>query len=116
MTLNRNAMWTLNDGTKIPVKNMTLEHLDQAIYYVDQCQLEESSYDPYIISQICENSDCCQLPVEPEHKKDGFFLDDWHVIFINEMLRRFKTLQTGLLPIRNVAKKQFWLVKWFKFW
>src|SRR5271156_4170234 len=94
--LNRTSMWTLNDGTKVPVKSMTLEHLDQANNYLDQMEMEERAHEPYLLEQLCETSDCCALLDEPEHKKDGFTFEDWRDVLTNELLRRFKTLQNGL--------------------
>lgn len=104
-TLNRSSYWTLDNGEKIRVKHMTNTQIHTAMIKIEMLEYDESSDDPYIIQSICETCETCRALSEPEHKKFGFFLEDWHNL-----------LKTELLRLRPKGKKSNFLVKWFKIW
>lgn len=116
MALNRSSYWTLLTGEKLRVKHMTIAQIQAAMFHIDMLERDELYNDPYIVQQICSNSDCCSVLPEPVHKMFGFLIEDWHNLFYNELIKRVKIL-TGQ-PIRSpkIAAKPFFLVKWFKFW
>ena len=115
-TLNRSSYWTTANGGKLRVKHMSIDQIHQAIFQLEQLELQELESDPYIVGQICANLTCCTIHPEPEHKINGFFLDDWHDLLSNEIEKRLKFLYG--LPIRHApkVKKTNFLVKWLKSW
>lgn len=115
-TPNRSSYWTLDNGKKIRVKHMTDTQVHIAMIKIETLECDESSYDPYIIHTMCETSEFCRALSEPEHKKFGFFLEDWHNLFRDEIIKRVKLLKAELLRLAPKSKKPNFLVNWFKLW
>lgn len=116
MTLNRSSQWTTFNGEKIRVKCMNITQIQHAIVDLEQLELEENGDDPYIIQQVCSNSDCCHILPEPQHIKDGYLLEDWHNLLVQEISKRLKHLETFAIHPKVLIKKTNVLVKWLKFW
>lgn len=116
MTLNRSSYWTTANGERLRVKHMTIAQIHSAMYYLERMKIDEVGVDPYIVQRICENSDCCPVYQEPEYKKDGFFLEDWHDLFHSETVKRLKLVTGQRLRSTSIPKKPNVLVKLLNFW
>ncbi len=115
-TLNRSSFWTLPTGEKIRVKRMSIEDIHIAMFIVDAMERENIGNDPYLIQQMCLYSGACPVLLPIEEKISGFYPEDWHDLFLNEIDKRFKFLERRAIKTQKVNKKPSWLVKWFKFW
>lgn len=115
-TLNRSSYWTLHNGSELRVKKMTIAQIQCAIIELAEMESNELDNDPYVVQLLALETGTYGFFNEPIHKKDGFFLDDWHTLFNNEIEKRLKFLYG--LPIRHAPKEiqQNFLVKWFKSW
>lgn len=114
--LNRSSYWTLPTGIKVRVKRMTTDEINFAIYNIEQTENQDAGNDPYIVQQLCSSLDCQHTYQEPPHGKDGFFYDDWHDLFVNELVKRLQFIQHHINNPKTIIKKPNILVKWFKFW
>ena len=116
MTLNRNSIWTTEQGKKIRVKDMSFADLFTALAYLELLDRDESSGDPFVLHQMCKDLNCCSSYVEPVHTVDGYSLDDWRW-FLDDRMEQLERIQERMNRYPK-EKTNFFLVlvKSVKFW
>ena len=115
-TLNRSSFWTLHTGDRLRVKHMTIAQIQAALLKLDELQRDEIDNDPYLIQLLIFDAAPFAFYNEPVHKKDGFFLDEWHELFDGEIAKRIKFLARQQIRPADRKEKQSPLVNILKFW